>query len=261
MLSYKSTFVNPEEMKTYTSSVLQKIPYSLSPEVYLVSQEDNAYLLDLERGKFYGLDPIAHIMLSFILEKNTEDTVSEITKTYGVTPEQVQSDLKTLLEDLEKKQLLNTTPTHLPIPSAILKTLATMVSFAVNPSPEPNYLTVSLLLILSNLSFRLLGWSRTLWLWQQWHNQDKVAPKNIPNILDKVDRLVREAAINQPVVCRERALVGYHLLHVYYGIPAELVLGFNMYPFLVHAWVEWQGRIITDDAEHCQTFTEVTRYP
>jgi hypothetical protein len=76
--------------------------------------------------------------------------------------------------------------------------------------------------------------------------------------------LVREAAASQlflPVVCKERALVGYQILRVFYRLPADLIVGIDRHPFQLHAWVECEGRIITDDRAHCETFIPVVSYP
>jgi hypothetical protein len=63
-----------------------------------------------------------------------------------------------------------------------------------------------------------------------------------------------------PMVCKERALVGYHLLRTFYSLPATLVIGIDRYPFQVHAWVECDGKVITDAPEHCESFIPAVRY-
>ena len=76
--------------------------------------------------------------------------------------------------------------------------------------------------------------------------------------------IVRRSAANSllfPIFCKERALVSYHLLRVFYGLPATLILGVNQYPFQIHAWVECDGEIVSDDLAHCELFTPVIRYP
>ena len=62
------------------------------------------------------------------------------------------------------------------------------------------------------------------------------------------------------MVCKERVLVGYHILRIFYGLPATLVVGIDRYPFQIHAWVECDDKIVTDDPEHCEPFIPVVRY-
>ena len=86
---------------------------------------------------------------------------------------------------------------------------------------------------------------------------------NHQEVIEEVDRVVREAAawkLFLPMVCKERALVGYHILRAFYGLPATLVVGIDRYPFQIHAWVECDDKIVTDDPEHCEPFIPVVRY-
>jgi hypothetical protein len=257
--------------------------YSLNRDVCLFLQDGIAQILDFERGQFYGLDKVATLMLLLVLEKGVEEAVNELTKIYEVTEENVRSDLNKLLQDLEQKNLFVTeTQTHNYIFNLIhsylrrtnkifnnillllLKTFSSIFRNLANPEPTQNRLTVELLLSLSWLSFRLLGWSRTLSLWQHWHRAVSPTDTTVTtDVIQTVDQIVREAAASKlflPIVCKERALVGYHLLRTFYGLPATLVIGIDRYPFQIHAWVECHGLVVTDELAHCQPFTPVVRY-
>jgi hypothetical protein len=262
--------------------------YRLNQDVYLFLEDGLAQLLDFRRGQFYGLDAIATLMVSVVLEKGVEEAVTEIVQNYDATEAQVRSDLMVLLENLAQKKLVVKQEKNCLPPSRrssgalrerphslflsgmgkiglkILKTFSSIFRRLFNPQSHPNPLTVDLLLSLSWLSFRLLGWSRTLSLWQQWHRHIEVsdAAKG-EEMVQTVDKIVREAAASKlflPMVCKERALVGYHLLRAFYGLPATLTVGIDRYPFQVHAWVECNGAIVTDDAAHCQPFMPLLRY-
>ena len=49
----------------------------------------------------------------------------------------------------------------------------------------------------------------------------------------------------KPVLCLQRSMVAARLLKKY-GIRAELVIGYRPAPFLSHAWVEVDGRVVND---------------
>ena len=257
--------------------------YRLNQDVFLFLQDDIAQLLDFRQGQFYGLDPIGTVMVSLVLEQGIEEAIAYITQTYDVTEAQVRADFTALLENLEKKQLLIAQEKtsdrflpwlHHPITGAgkllgavclwLLKTLSSIVRILLNHEQTPNRHTVELLLTLSWVSFRLLGWSRTLSLWQHWHRHiDNIDTSVQGEVIQTVDRIVREAAawkLFLPMVCKERALVGYHILRAFYGLSANLVVGIDRYPFQIHAWVECNSLIITDDPAHCEPFTPVVRY-
>ncbi|NEU82315.1 lasso peptide biosynthesis B2 protein [Nostoc sp. UIC 10630] len=253
--------------------------YSLNRDIFLFVQDGIAQILDFNHGQFYGLDKIATLIILLVLEKGVEETINEITKIYDVTEENLRSDLNILLHDLEQKKLLVA-----PMKSSnwwfylvyfcrkilkkillsLLKTVSSIFCNLVNTEATPNRFTVELLLSLSWLSFRLIGWSHTVSLWQYWHSAISTADTTaITDVIQTVDRMVREAAASKlflPMVCKERALVGYHLLRTFYSLPATLVIGIDRYPFQVHAWVECHGLVVTDELAHCQSFIPVIRY-
>lgn len=264
-------------------------PYRLNSDVYLCLEGGIAQILDFQRGQFYALDGLATLMVSLVLEKGFEETVTYISQTYEVTAPQVSTDLTELLQNLANKKIIITpqkTSTFLisllmrllratgkllgNFSLWFLKVASSLFRRFFNPQPHPNSYTVELLLTLSWLSFRLLGWSRTIALWQQWHrplqpviSSNTSTGSEIAQKIDNIDTMVREAAASKlflPIVCKERALVGYHLLRTFYSLPATLIAGSTCNPFQVHAWVEWEGKILTDDAEHCQQFKPVVRY-
>ena len=247
----------------------------LSRDVILFLQDEVAQILDFQRGQFYALDHMATLMLSLVLQQGIDAAITEIAQTYAVEEEQVRTDLTQLLENLAAKGLLVKSEKTAAISLVrkikqnfanaslyLLKIFILLLRRLFNPQASPNRLTVELLLSASWLSFRLLGWSRTLSLWQQWTCLIEPVTDS-SEIVQKVDKMVREAAASKlflPVVCKERALVGYHLLRVFYGLPAVLIVGINHYPFQIHAWVECNGLIVTDDAAHCEPFITVVRY-
>jgi hypothetical protein len=47
------------------------------------------------------------------------------------------------------------------------------------------------------------------------------------------------------VRCLQRSVVTTHVLSAY-GIPADVVIGYRLAPFLAHAWVEVGGRVVND---------------
>jgi hypothetical protein len=54
-------------------------------------------------------------------------------------------------------------------------------------------------------------------------------------------------------VCLEQSLALYLLLRRR-GVPAELRIGVQVYPFYAHAWVELDGRPVNEDVETVEKF-------
>lgn len=228
-------------------SVGKSGPYRLKQDAILFLQDGVARLLDLNRGRFYGLDPISTKTLMLLLDRGLETAALAIAAEYGVAEDQVRADLTKLVHDLQRKQLLvcELLQSHHPVP--------------------PSRLTTSLLLTLAWISIRTLGWSRTVRFWQRWQRPiDSNAPPDDWEIaVQAVDTLVREVAAGHlllPMACKERALIGWHILKTTFGLSAELVIGINLYPFQAHAWVECGCWIVTDDRSHCEIFKPAARY-
>ncbi len=262
--------------------------YSLNQDVHLLVQDNIAQLLDFRHGQFYGLDPIGTLMVSLVIEQGSEETAKYIAQTYGVNEEQVGSDLAQLLQNLEQKKLIiaqgkennsffqwfqTQKKKAAKLLDVILlwffKRISLITHRLLDKEQTPSRQTVELLLTLSWISFRLLGWSRTIALWQQWHQQigerDTSDQQEVieEEVIEEVDRTIREAAawkLFLPMVCKERALVGYHMFRAFYGLPATLIVGVDHYPFQIHAWVECDDKIVTDDPEHCEPFIPVVSY-
>lgn len=223
-------------------------PYRLKQDVILVLQDGVARLLGLNRGRFYGLDAVGTKMLMLLLEHGSETAAIAIAAEYGVAEDQVRTDVTKLLGDLQRKQLL-----VCQLPQS-------------HNSVTPSRLTTSVLLTLAWISIRTLGWTRTIRLWRRWQRPiDNKAPSgDWETAVQAVDTVVREAAAKHlllpTIACKERALVGWHILKSTFGLPAELVIGINLYPFQAHAWVECGSWTVTDDRSHCEMFTPAARY-
>jgi len=55
----------------------------------------------------------------------------------------------------------------------------------------------------------------------------------------------------KPVLCLQRSVCAVRLLRSY-GIPAKLVIGYRPAPFLSHAWVEVDGRVVNSSPGYKQ---------
>jgi len=73
---------------------------------------------------------------------------------------------------------------------------------------------------------------------------------NVPPIPDGVERICAAADMAciwypKQVLCLQRSAATVCLLRAH-GFPAHLVLGAQKLPFRAHAWVEVEGRVISD---------------
>ena len=54
-------------------NIESKTSYCLNENLFLFIQDDIAQILDFDRGEFYGLDRIATVMESLVLEQSIEE--------------------------------------------------------------------------------------------------------------------------------------------------------------------------------------------
>jgi hypothetical protein len=220
-------------------------PCRLGQDVGLIVRDDRARLLDLNRGRFYALDPVGTQMLTLALEAGPAAMVGRLAHEYGVAPERVREDWRRLGGELTRKGLLATAPT----------------------SPErrkvPGRLTLFWLLAWAWLCVRVFGWAGTVRLWRRG---DRPAGPPLPDAeagrtVEAIGQAIQQAAAVHPLnaQCKERALVGWRFLRRL-GLPAELVIGVMLYPFQAHAWVECGPWTVTDAALVCSAYTPAARY-
>ena len=213
-------------------------------QVTLIVQDEMARVLDLHRGGFYALDRVGTRMLFAALERGSEAMVQETARAYGLPDTQVQGDWVALLEGFRKVGL--TEANHSRGSGLAL----------------PGHLTVWLRLTLARLSFRLLGWEKTLWAWQVvGRARARATLADSESLISAIDGLIRRVAGRHLLnpQCKERALVSWSLLRRS-GLPARLVMGIALYPFEAHAWTECAGRVVGDEPGRCEQYTPLAIY-
>lgn len=249
---------------------------NLNSNVIVNSNGSCPQLMDFKKGQFYTLNTIGYEMLTGVIENGIESTLLKMSEIYEVDPNCLKTDLDNLIQELVASGLIVQTFPNAgnkpslgslaqPIYLRVLTLTSWVTKLLINPSKTPNQITINLLLLLSWLSFRFLSWKTMLDLWQHWHpeplNSDPEKTKQYIHIIDQKIRQNAAGSFFFPMVCKERALVGYHLLRVFYHLPVQLIIGTALYPLQVHAWVEYEGQIITDDPEHCDYFDPIFAYP
>jgi len=60
------------------------------------------------------------------------------------------------------------------------------------------------------------------------------------------------------VLCLQRS-AALTLLMRRYGLEAKLVVGTQLFPFVAHAWAEWNGDVVNDSADRVRHFHVLER--
>jgi hypothetical protein len=232
--------------------------YSLADDVVLAIVDDgSSRLLDLG-GHFFGLPAGSTELLVATLRHGPGPAAVQVARRTGAPLERVRADLAAFLADLQGRGLL--VPAARSRRRGAVRRLvdgalaATLKGLRLGLRP---FGRTWALLGLAYLSLRLFGWARTADLWERLARRGS-APDDALARAEQIDREVREAAARHllAVDCKERALVCWALLREA-GVPARLVVGIDLYPFLGHCWCEAEGRVVSDDPERCFRFVPV----
>jgi hypothetical protein len=235
--------------------------YQLAPSVYLAVRDDTSRVLDLDRGRFLGLDAVATRLLTLTLEHGPDTAATAVAREYAAAEAQVRADLDGLLRHLQSWGVLVGDGTASPWRwrDLLCSPLALLARPGRLTPGLPTVREAGRLLRRAWLSLRLFGWRGSIERWRPRAPATLPGPAQRHELIEGIDCAIREAASRSIVfaaACKERALAGYRLLRGH-GLPAVLVVGVQHYPFGAHAWVEVDGRLVTDDTEHCAGFTPV----
>ena len=122
----------------------------------------------------------------------------------------------------------------------------------------PSVGATMLRLALLKAALHLLGFART-WRWISVRAEARPpATAADAHIVAQADYAVAMAAALYPghAACLERSLMLYWWLR-HAGVPVHFRMGVQLYPFLAHAWVEHEGRVINDVPEHVKLFRPI----
>jgi hypothetical protein len=119
----------------------------------------------------------------------------------------------------------------------------------------PNIVTSFAALAATDLALRFLGFARSVGIARRLAQRKRTAPTNTASLVPAVCRRVAMAGVFYPgrARCLEQSLALYVLLRRR-GVPANLKLGVQPYPFNAHAWVELDGVALNERPETIQQF-------
>ena len=119
----------------------------------------------------------------------------------------------------------------------------------------PAFMTNFAVLAATDLSLRFLGFARSVRIARRLAGGGYKQNDNPRELVPAVCRRLAMTAVFYPgrARCLEQSLALYVLLRRR-GVPAELKLGVQPYPFNAHAWVELQGVALNEEPETIQQF-------
>jgi hypothetical protein len=222
-------------------------------------------LLDRLTARYFTLPDASGRIWDLLVEGlSPREVGARMADEYEVEWAQVTDDVTRQLELLARERLIEIRPEGEPAAVAPSAPAAPLRQHGVRAVPTAPVLPPSVLrcaweITAMKLRLRRRGFDGTLrWIAAQVGGvpaRDDVALEEV----QRVEYHVAMAAAVYPARarCLEQSLTLYYLLRRQ-GVTARYCQGAQAYPFHAHAWVEYQGEVINDVAEHTEHFA---RFP
>lgn len=119
----------------------------------------------------------------------------------------------------------------------------------------PSWVACTLALVGATAALRLLGLRRSIAIARRLGSRKPMLVEPSPDFLAMVVRRVDTAAVFFPgrALCLEQSLALYVCLRRA-GVPVDLRIGVQPYPFTAHAWVEYLGEPVGESHDRVGKF-------
>jgi Transglutaminase-like superfamily len=238
----------------------------LGADVALVVVWDGSgRLIDL-CGDCYGLPLVSTKLLEIALRRGTKAAANQLAIESTVPNERAKADADSFLGGLLRRGLLvraDKRVSRTGLTSRLkARALAGVLRFVLRAFRSDSG-RAGALLATAYACLKLLGWARTVELWQSVLGTTPAFTEEIDELgcLDSIERTVRDALSRSlfPVDCKARALCSWAMLRSA-GRPARVVVGIDLFPFLGHCWCESGSRVLGDGSGRSGRFTPVLQY-
>jgi hypothetical protein len=118
---------------------------------------------------------------------------------------------------------------------------------------KPHLLNCTLLLLIVDVALRAFGYARVVRVAERLAKTN-VASADAAMVGDVITQVIRATALYPfRSECLEQSVCAFFLLRRR-GLPVQLRLGVQPYPFAAHAWVELNGVPVTESVEMVSKF-------
>jgi hypothetical protein len=240
--------------------------FSINPHVCYALDKGGTIVLSVEKGIFYSVTGIGSIVWAKLTnhsEGMTLDTiVDDLAAEFNeVTRQEIEDDLKNLLEDLRRKEIIQVNqksnrqaygPRELICIGAVFLTrLATSLLIRLKLNTFAVFLYLALFQFVGACGgFRIRRYAVSRWPVAKIQKTDQ-------KVLSNLCLTVTKACVWFPKLskCLQQSTATTCFLRQY-GFSAEMVIGVHKMPFSSHAWVEVNGKVVNDH-RNVQTYFKV----
>ena len=227
------------------------------PDDVLISNlQDESVILNLDSERYYGLDEVGSRIWKLLKEgADIPAIVERLAEEYDVTRERLEADVTAVLRYLLGLRVVVPAGRRQNGERPAREEPRVVSSALRGPLRVPSGLACALTLVSATLALRMLGLRRSLAIAGRLSRRRPAAESPSSEFLAGVVRKVDTAAAFFPgrALCLEQSLALFLSLRRA-GVPAELRMGVQPYPFAAHAWVEYEGEPVGESYERAGNF-------
>lgn len=195
------------------------------------------------RERYYSLDEVGTRVWSLLGDgADVPAVIARLSEEFDAPVEQIAGDVDAFLRRLadDMKVIVPVVP---PLPPV-----------------EPSGLSCVLALLAATVALRVIGLRRSLALVKRLGRRTRHAAAPPPEFLATVVHKIAVTVAFFPgrALCLEQSLALYLCLRRS-GVPADLRIGAQPYPFTAHAWVEYRGELVGTSYDQVRKFVPFDR--
>jgi hypothetical protein len=246
-----SSSVSPDANATLNSSPALYV----SPTVRDVHNQDGAVLLDLQQGICFALTPVGMKIWELLKTKRPLDQICEhLCREYPeATRECIAKDAGQFVQELLANRLVTNQRSEtnsVPLPRLLAATRNRLSAIKLKRKiGRPRLLFFKALLGLAAFDFFGFGinFSQIYEFVRGWGVLSQVVADDV---VDQVCNAVNHASVWYPkrVLCLQRSFITTCLLR-HCGVPAQMVMGAQRFPFKAHSWTEVNGHAVNERSD------------
>lgn len=230
--------------------------FTVSPDVCSSSDKDGSTILHIQRDKIYNIIGVGSLIWAKLAASRNGlapnaivDDLSAVFK--EVSRQQIERDVEYLLESFQGKNIIQAGRKNAHFVQSLRDSANRKFVFVARTSTNLllkfrlRSLAAFCGLFAINMILKLVGFSALYHIVKQWPVNGKSASPE--TTVEEVREAVVTAITWYPkqAMCLQRSAVTTCLLRST-GVPAQMIIGCQRFPFLAHAWVEVDGEVIND---------------
>lgn len=240
------------------------IRFNISPDVRSNSDEDGSTILHITQNKIYSIIGVGSVVWAKLAASAEglapSDIVDQLSCDFSEIPRtQIEKDTARLLASFQRVKLIqisrsNTTRAHTSRSILVFLAQQTITGLLrINARVAAALFGLAIV----DVFLALLGFAAVYDLVKGWPVSTRPRRRDS---LEKVMQEVTRAMTWYPkqAMCLQRSAVLACLLRAN-GIDAEMVIGCQKLPFLAHAWVEVESRVVNDSKSVQETHKALDR--